>query len=61
MCDLMPTRYHPATQRTAPELIYFIQKITTQARISCHIAVVALIYIERCKEALPKNAIGNQG
>ncbi|KAI9481659.1 MAG: hypothetical protein EXX96DRAFT_567574 [Benjaminiella poitrasii] len=47
-------------KRTAPELIYFILKITTQARISCHIAIVALIYIERCKAALPKNAIGDQ-
>ncbi|KAI8334693.1 hypothetical protein BC941DRAFT_431906 [Chlamydoabsidia padenii] len=50
----------PIEQRTAPELMYFIQKITYHARISCHIAVVALIYIERCKSALPKNAIGDQ-
>jgi hypothetical protein len=49
------------SNRTAPELVYFILKITSQARISCYIAVVALIYIERCKAALPKNAIGDQG
>ncbi|CAO0791739.1 unnamed protein product [Mucor circinelloides] len=61
LCDLIPTRPLPVgSKRTAPELVYFILKITSQARISCHIAVVALIYIERCKAALPKNAIGDQ-
>ncbi|ORY95435.1 hypothetical protein BCR43DRAFT_493000 [Syncephalastrum racemosum] len=60
LCDLLPTKQQPlGEQRKAPELVYFIQRVTTQARISCHIAVVALIYIERCKEALPKNAIGD--
>ncbi|KAI9299872.1 hypothetical protein BJ944DRAFT_273783 [Cunninghamella echinulata] len=58
MCDFLPMK--PIKQRTAPELMYFIQKITYHARISCHIAVVALIYIDRCKSALPKNAIGDQ-
>ncbi|KAF1801820.1 hypothetical protein V8B55DRAFT_1474222 [Mucor lusitanicus] len=61
LCDLIPTRPLPAgSKRTAPELVYFILKITSQARITCHIAVVALLYIERCKAALPKNAIGDQ-
>ncbi|ORX52016.1 hypothetical protein DM01DRAFT_1289088 [Hesseltinella vesiculosa] len=58
MCDFLPTK--PIQERTTPELIYFIQKITCHARVSCHIAVVALIYIDRCKEALPKNAVGDQ-
>ena len=62
LCDFIQTRPLPiGSKRTAPELVYFILKITSQARISCHIAVVALIYIERCKAALPKNAIGDQG
>ncbi|KAI9008785.1 hypothetical protein CLU79DRAFT_509603 [Phycomyces nitens] len=60
MGDLLPVRYSPRGHRTAPELLYFIHRVTSQARISCHIAVVALIYIERCKEALPKHAVGNQ-
>ncbi|KAI8643031.1 hypothetical protein BD408DRAFT_343096 [Parasitella parasitica] len=61
LCDFLPTRPLPiGSIRTTPELVYFILKITSQARISCHIAVVALIYIERCKAALPKNAIGDQ-
>ncbi|KAL0075556.1 hypothetical protein J3Q64DRAFT_1841399 [Phycomyces blakesleeanus] len=60
MGDLLPVRYSPRGHRTAPELLYFIHKVTSQARISCHIAVVALIYIERCKEALPRHAVGNQ-
>lgn len=62
ICDLLPIKYrHAGGQRTTPELVYFIQKVTFHARISCHIAVVALIYIERCKQALPKNAIGDEG
>ena len=62
LCDFIKTKPLPiGSKRTAPELVYFILKITSQARISCHIAVVALIYIERCKAALPKNAIGDQG
>ncbi|KAI9255860.1 hypothetical protein EDC94DRAFT_616968 [Helicostylum pulchrum] len=61
LCDFIRTRPLPSgSKRTTPELVYFILKITSQARISCHIAVVALIYIERCKAALPKNAIGDQ-
>jgi hypothetical protein len=62
LCDLIPTRPIPTgCSRTAPELVYFILKVTRRARISCHIAVVALIYFDRCKKALPKNAIGDQG
>ncbi|ORZ18666.1 hypothetical protein BCR42DRAFT_324625 [Absidia repens] len=58
ICDFLPMKR--IELRTAPELMYFIQKITYHARISCHIAVVALIYIDRCKAALPKNARGDQ-
>ncbi|KAI8099894.1 uncharacterized protein BX664DRAFT_273431 [Halteromyces radiatus] len=58
MCDFLPTK--PIQERTAPELMYFIQKITYNARISCYIAVVAWIYIDRCKAALPQRAIGDQ-
>ncbi|KAI8880585.1 hypothetical protein K501DRAFT_224591 [Backusella circina FSU 941] len=61
LCDLIPTRPLPTgCSRTAPELLYFILKVTSRARISCHIAVVALIYLDKCKKALPKNAIGDQ-
>ncbi|KAI7865280.1 hypothetical protein BDF14DRAFT_1730663, partial [Spinellus fusiger] len=60
MGDLLPVRYSSRNQRTAPELLYFIHRVTLEARISCHIAVVALIYVERCQQALPKKAVGNQ-
>ncbi|CAO3703377.1 unnamed protein product [Rhizopus stolonifer] len=61
LCELLPIRPLPTgTRRTTPELVYFILKVTTEARISCHIAVIALIYIERCKKALPKHAMGDQ-
>ena len=62
MCDLLPIRPLPlGTKRTTPELVYFILKVTTEARVSCHVAVIALIYIERCKKSLPKHATGDQG
>ncbi|KAI9277607.1 hypothetical protein BY458DRAFT_504588 [Sporodiniella umbellata] len=61
LCELLPIRPLPqGTKRTTPELVYFILKVTTEARISCHVAVIALIYIERCKNALPKHAMGNE-
>jgi hypothetical protein len=41
-----------------PELVYFIQKITFQAGINCRTALVALIYLNRAKQLLPKGAIG---
>ncbi|KAI8137610.1 hypothetical protein BJV82DRAFT_524916 [Fennellomyces sp. T-0311] len=60
MCDLLPKRQqHRSSQRKVPGLLYFIQKVTAEANISCHVAVVALIYIERCKQALPRNAFGD--
>ncbi|KAI7859284.1 hypothetical protein BDC45DRAFT_432947, partial [Circinella umbellata] len=58
MCDLLPKRNRPS-QRKVPGLLYFIQKVTTESRVSCHVAIVALIYIERCKQALPRNATGD--
>ncbi|KAI9488233.1 hypothetical protein BDB00DRAFT_849148 [Zychaea mexicana] len=58
MCDLLPKRYRPS-QRKVPGLLYFIQNVTAEANISCHVAIVALIYLERCKQALPKNATGD--
>ncbi|KAG1054103.1 hypothetical protein G6F43_003863 [Rhizopus delemar] len=61
LCDLLPIRPLPlGTKRTTPELVYFILKVTTEARVSCHVAVIALIYIERCKRSLPKHATGDQ-
>ena len=60
MCDLLPKRNRPS-QRKVPGLLYFIQKVTTESRVSCHVAIVALIYIERCKQALPRTATGDDG
>ncbi|KAG0183272.1 hypothetical protein DFQ29_007818 [Apophysomyces sp. BC1021] len=61
LCDLLQIRpLRPTEERRAPALIYFIERTTFEGRISCHIAVVALIYIERCKKALPKHARGDQ-
>ncbi|SAM08553.1 hypothetical protein [Absidia glauca] len=47
--------------RPLPELVYFIQKITFTAEINVRTALVALIYLDRAKSHLPKNAVGNYG
>ncbi|KAI9319201.1 hypothetical protein BX666DRAFT_1854731, partial [Dichotomocladium elegans] len=61
LCDLMPCRTkQEAEPFTVPGLLGFVQRVTTEVGVSCHEAVVALIYIERCKKALPKNAIGDK-
>lgn len=49
------------SRRPLPELIYFIHKITYHAGINCRTAIVALIYLERAKAAMPKNAVGSYG
>lgn len=67
ICDLIPPRKLSARRRqslpnqsttTMPELVYFIQKITFQAGINCRTALVALIYLNRAKQLLPKGAVG---
>jgi hypothetical protein len=50
--------HHNITETTMPELVYFIQKITFQAGINCRTALVALIYLNRAKQLLPRGAIG---
>lgn len=40
-----------------PELVYFIEKITFQAGINTRTALVALIYLQRAKACLPRNAV----
>lgn len=68
--DLIPLkkpvrRYSLPVQLTnhyvMPELVYFIQKITFQAGIDCRTALVALIYLNRAKNSLPKGAVGGYG
>ncbi|KAI8381229.1 uncharacterized protein BYT42DRAFT_494166, partial [Radiomyces spectabilis] len=63
LCDLMPLNPKSSnlrpSRRPLPELVYFIQKVTYQARINCRTALVALIYLNRAKAALPKNAVGS--
>jgi hypothetical protein len=60
LCDLIPTR-RLAKGRSLPELVFFVKKITHQANINCRTALVALIYLQRAKVALPKHAVGNDG
>ncbi|KAI9032785.1 hypothetical protein CLU79DRAFT_830619 [Phycomyces nitens] len=64
VCDLIPSRrYRSQTivqeeRHPMPELVHFIQKITFSAGINCRTALVALIYLDRAKAALPKGAVG---
>lgn len=44
-----------------PELLFFIEKVTHRAGVTCRVIVYAMIYLERAKEALPKGAVGNYG
>ncbi|ORZ16506.1 hypothetical protein BCR42DRAFT_375143 [Absidia repens] len=67
LCDLLPIKCSlragstlPSIRgRPLPELLYFIQKITFAAEINVRTALVALIYLDRAKSSLPKNAVGN--
>lgn len=57
ICDLIPPSL-PTRITSMPELVYFIQKTTFQAGINCRTALVALIYLNRAKQSLPKRAVG---
>ncbi|KAI8994992.1 cyclin domain-containing protein [Pilobolus umbonatus] len=57
LCDLIPTRC--IKNRSLPELVFFVQKITHQANINCRTLLVALIYLQRAKTLLHKRAIGS--
>ncbi|KAI8330446.1 hypothetical protein BC941DRAFT_361460 [Chlamydoabsidia padenii] len=61
LCDLLPIKQKRSLPsiRPLPELVYFIQKITFTAEINVRTALVALIYLDRAKSYLPKNAVGN--
>lgn len=61
LCDLLPERKDQRRCRRMPELVYFIEKITYQAGINLRTALVTMIYLQRAKDALPANAVGNYG
>ncbi|KAI8091259.1 cyclin domain-containing protein [Gilbertella persicaria] len=56
LCDLIPTR---KKNRSLPEFVFFVQKVTHQAHIHVRTLLVALIYLKRAKSNLPKRAVGN--
>ncbi|CAM0138779.1 hypothetical protein VKS41_006009 [Umbelopsis sp. WA50703] len=61
ICDLLPTSTPQARSAlvSLPELLFFIEKVTHRAGVTCKVIVYAMIYLERAKEALPKGAVGN--
>lgn len=64
MCGLLPLhgpRRTAISNRVLPELLFFIGKVTTQAGVNVHVAVVALIYIYRLKRRLRKDMVGGYG
>ncbi|KAH8547457.1 cyclin domain-containing protein [Umbelopsis sp. PMI_123] len=59
VCDMIPI-VKPATNSSPlPELVYFIHKLTVRSHMDCQVAIIALIYLHRCKRVLPKGAVGN--
>ncbi|CAO3670141.1 unnamed protein product [Umbelopsis ramanniana] len=64
ICDILPTPSSLQSKSSIvslPELLFFIEKVTHRAGVSCKVIVYAMIYLERAKEALPKGAVGNYG
>ncbi|KAI7898627.1 cyclin domain-containing protein [Cokeromyces recurvatus] len=59
LCDLIKTRKNSRLLRSLPEFVFFVQKVTHQAKINVRTLLVALIYLERAKSNLPKRAIGS--
>ncbi|RHZ86691.1 hypothetical protein Glove_46g73 [Diversispora epigaea] len=62
MCGILATCQAPQSQNwdyiPLPELVFFVEKVTTKAKIDYHTAIVALILVSRLKKNLPKNALG---
>jgi len=65
MCGILDTNQPPRSYSwdfvPLPELVLFVKKVTTKARIDVQTAIAALILVGRFKEGLPKNAHGEYG
>lgn len=61
VCDIIPIVKPATSSSPIPELVYFIHKLTVRSHIDLRVAIVALIYLHRCKRVLPKGAVGNPG
>lgn len=44
-----------------PELVLFVEKVTSRAKIDYNTAIIALILLSRLKRRLPKRAYGEYG
>ena len=44
-----------------PELLLFVERVTTKAKIDIQTAIAVLILVSRFKRRLPKNAHGEYG
>nr|CAG8453499.1 4229_t:CDS:2 [Entrophospora candida]CAG8460404.1 12877_t:CDS:2 [Entrophospora candida] len=53
-----PPKYVNWNYIPLPELVYFVQKVTTRAQIDVQTAISALILVARLKQRLPKHAHG---
>jgi hypothetical protein len=65
MCGILDTHQPPRCYNwdfvPLPELVLFVEKVTTKARVDVQTAIAALILVGRFKEGLPKNAHGEYG
>jgi hypothetical protein len=63
MCGILDT-HQPGYRwdiRRLPELLLFVERVTTKAKIDVQTAIAALILVARFKKRLPKNAHGEYG
>lgn len=65
MCGILDTHQPPRCYNwdfvPLPELVLFVEKVTTKAKVDVQTAIAALILVGRFKEGLPKNAHGEYG
>jgi hypothetical protein len=61
VCDIIPIVKPAINTSPLPELVYFIHKLSVRSHMDCYVAIIALIYLHRCKRVLPKGAVGNPG
>ncbi|KAI8577299.1 hypothetical protein K450DRAFT_282690 [Umbelopsis ramanniana AG] len=59
VCDMIPIVKPATCSSPLPELVYFIHKMSVRSHMDWQVAIIALIYLHRCKRALPKGAVGN--
>jgi len=65
MCGILethqPPKYISWNLVPLPELVFFVERVTSRAKVDVYTALVALILVSRLKKRLPRNAHGEYG